>query len=412
MIASNKSTNLKRRLQRNFKLMFWVQAFVEIKVINVISTLFYLYRGLTLTQVFYTAITFSIVSLLSEVPSSYLADKWGRKKVIILSILASLIYWIVNIFAWSFPVFIFAISLLAFAHALMSGTDEALIYDTSKQLDNEGPDDKNQSLRRLGNYYSASRIFKIFVPLLAVIIAHNLNNAQYILVLGIDIIATLLALVLSVFLTEPRHSIKVEKIEAGVLKDAVKLFRRNTNLLRIMFNKSLIFIAVFILWRVSSQYFTSKDVPLLFIGIATSAFQLIGYCVIRNITKFLPHIKIEARINTINLFIATLLIFFFVLNLAQASMLMVLGVYVLILASEVIKGPIYSEIINKASSSYNRATTISLANFLKSILDVPLLFLSAYLVSLGYIYLFALVVVIAIVSTVFFPLKNNADPIS
>jgi MFS family permease len=82
----------REKLQRNLKLSFWIQALIEIKVINVISTLFLVHRGLTLPQVLSTAIVFSIVCLLTEIPSSYLADKWGRKKVIILSLISALVH--------------------------------------------------------------------------------------------------------------------------------------------------------------------------------------------------------------------------------------------------------------------------------------------------------------------------------
>ena len=393
---------LEHKLYRNFKLMFWVQALIEVKVINVISTLFYLYRGLSLTQIFYTAIIFSVVSLLSEVPSSYLADKWGRKKVIISAVLVSLIYWVVNIFAWSFPIFVLAISLYAFANALISGTDEALIYDTSKQLKIE-----NFSLKHLGNYYSARRIFKMIVPLLAVLIAHNLTNFQYIFVLSIDVVTTSIAVIISFFLTEPHHSMEVEQIEAGVLKDALKLFRQNTNLLRIMFNKSLVFIAVFMFWRINSEYFTSRGVSLFYLGVATSTYQFIIYGINRHIVKLLPRLVIEKRINIINLFVAILLTTFFIFNFIGAPNILLLIIFVFSLTAEMIRWPLFSEIINKVSSSYNRATTLSLANFLKSILDIPLLFFAAYLVNLGYSYLFALMVILAFIPVLLFPLKHD-----
>ena len=50
-----------------------------------------------------------------------------------------------------------------------------------------------------------------------------------------------------------------------------------------------------------------------------------------------------------------------------------------------IRWPFYSEIVNKRSKSFNRATTLSLHNFLKSILDIPLLLTSAYIISFGYL---------------------------
>ncbi|PIU73708.1 hypothetical protein COS78_00900 [Candidatus Shapirobacteria bacterium CG06_land_8_20_14_3_00_40_12] len=77
-------------LRRNFSLMFWLEALTEVKMINVVTAIFLVYRGISVAQIFYTTIVFSAVTLLTELPSSYLADKWGRKKVILLSLFFNL----------------------------------------------------------------------------------------------------------------------------------------------------------------------------------------------------------------------------------------------------------------------------------------------------------------------------------
>jgi MFS family permease len=114
--------------------MFWVNALTEVKVINVISTVFYIHRGLSLRAIFLTAIVFALANLLAEVPSSYLADKWGRKKMIIVSIVLSLVYWIINLFAHTEAQFLIGFAFFGLAFAFMSGTGEALIYDTKVAL--------------------------------------------------------------------------------------------------------------------------------------------------------------------------------------------------------------------------------------------------------------------------------------
>ena len=94
----------KIELKKNFSRMFWIQALMNVKVISVVSTLFYLHRGLTLSEIFYLTVVWAIVSLLFEIPSSYLADRWGRKKTILLGILLSLAHWVLFIFADNSPV--------------------------------------------------------------------------------------------------------------------------------------------------------------------------------------------------------------------------------------------------------------------------------------------------------------------
>ena len=95
------TTTRKQKLQRNLKLSFWIQALTEIRVINVVSTLFLVHRGLTLAQVLYTAVVFSIVCLITEIPSSEPARIGGKRKmlpfrwgsVILLQVLRKSYHW-------------------------------------------------------------------------------------------------------------------------------------------------------------------------------------------------------------------------------------------------------------------------------------------------------------------------------
>jgi len=371
-------------------------------VINVISTLFLVHRGLTLSQVLATAIVFSLVSLLTEIPSSYLADKWGRKKVIILSLVCSFVYWVINLFASSLPMFVLGFAFCGLSFSLMSGTDEAFVYDTTRELGEE----KN-SLKALGQYFSGRRIFKIIAPLLAVLIAKDLTENQFIFVLMIDVVATFFGIILSFFIVEPARFLSVEKMEAGVMKDAFKIIRSNPAIARAIFNRILLFIASFIIWRISSEFFINIGVSVILIGLSASFYHLVLFFSSRHIDKFLPRIAIERRINWLNYFFiislgATLVCLFLFPN-----KYLILFLYTFGIIFETTRGSLFSEYYNKQSCSYNRATTLSLANFMKSILDIPLLLLGAYLVTFSVNYIFVLSFVLGLIVIVFFSLSGK-----
>ena len=110
--------------------------------------LFYLSRGLNLSQIFYLAIVWSVVNILFEVPSSYLADNWGRKKTIVFGVALYVISCGWLIFAHSFWMLGLSVFFYALSNACFTGTDEALIYDTNRELGDGG-----DSLRRFGQYY-------------------------------------------------------------------------------------------------------------------------------------------------------------------------------------------------------------------------------------------------------------------
>jgi MFS family permease len=382
--------------------MFWIQALLNVKVINVISTLFYLHRGLTLSQIFYTAIVWSIMNLLFEIPSSYLADRWGRKKTIILGVMCALISWILMIFAHDFWMFILSFAFIALQFACFSGTDEAIVYDTTRELG----EDKN-SLRHLGKYYSARESFKILTPFVAVLIAKDLTENQFMILLGIDFFAGLAALILSLKLAEPRHYIDVEKQEAGVIKDAWKLIRSNWEIVRAILSKTIIFIAGFIIWRFHQKFFLDIGVSVMTIGIAWAIIHLFLFLYNQNIKYFLGRRDVSVQINFLNKFIAFIAAVFVLGLIFIENKYFFLVIFSLIMFLEVARWPLYSEFFNKRSKSFNRATTLSLANFLKSILDIPLLFIASILISKNITYPFILALILSLIVIVFFRLPKK-----
>ena len=95
----------REELQKNFKRMFWLKAFINIKLLNVALSIFYVARGLKLEQIFYLTVVWAVANLVFEVPSSYLADQWGRKKTLILAVLLFSSYYGIFFFANSFFLF-------------------------------------------------------------------------------------------------------------------------------------------------------------------------------------------------------------------------------------------------------------------------------------------------------------------
>jgi MFS family permease len=139
------STERINNLKKNSRYIFWVQALINVHIIQVVLTLFFISRGLTLAQVFYTGIVWAIVNLIFEVPSSYLADVWGRKKTIVLGTFLYALAPVCWIFADGPKLVMLGFVFYALSFACFSGSDEALVYDTAKELGEEG-----ESLNHLG----------------------------------------------------------------------------------------------------------------------------------------------------------------------------------------------------------------------------------------------------------------------
>lgn len=381
------SQKRKQKLQQNIKLLFWKKAFLNLKIINIVAVLFYVHRGLSLKEVFYLGVVWAIVNLIAEIPSSLLADRWGRKKTLLLGVTSFLVYSCIMVFAFSFVWFVLGFIFFAFSFACFSGTDEALLYDTKRELGQE-----KDSLDALSKHSSALQIFKIITPLLGAFIAKDLAEGQFLILIAIDIVGGLIALFLVMRLTEAHHYMDVEELERGVMYDAVQLLKKDRELIKIILNKTLVFIASFILWRYHQELLVGLGAQIVVLGAAWSLLHLTIFIIKRNISNWFGHDIIHA-INMLNiLFISGIIAFVFAFAYIGEPYILMF-IFLLIMLFETVRMPMFSELFNKRSSSFNRATTLSVVNFLKSIFDIPLLFISGWLVSTNLLspYIFSLV---------------------
>ena len=382
--------------------MFWIQALLNVKVISVILTLFYLHRGLALEDIFYLSIIWAISTILFEIPSSYMADMWGRKRTILVGIMFALLGWIFLLVGDSFVMFAIALVFSSLQFASFSGTDEALIYDSNKELGAH-----TESLRRLSHYYSGRNVLKIVTPLIAVFFAQDLLDWQFAVVISIDIVAVAISFVCALMLSEPHHYMDVTEQEAGIMTDAVMLIKNNPLLIRGIMSKTIVFIASFIIWRYHQDLFVHNlGISVIAVGCAWSVHHTVVFLWERYVTPRF-HGDVGKNIDIINMI--------FLLNtiVALASILMLDNIYaimvtvMLLFFVERIRMSLFSQFFNTASRSFNRATTISLSNFLKSLLDLPLLFIAAIIISRSSIYPFIFIVVLSSVVVVFFRLSSQ-----
>ncbi|MBM7580989.1 MFS transporter [Jeotgalibacillus terrae] len=96
----------------------------------VIERLFWEMRGMSVLDVVLTEIIFGIVMLSLEVPSGVLADRIGRKPLIVAGVFLEGLMFAVLLIADSFWQFGLAIGFSAAGAAFLSGAENALLYDS------------------------------------------------------------------------------------------------------------------------------------------------------------------------------------------------------------------------------------------------------------------------------------------
>jgi MFS family permease len=290
---------------------------------------------------------------------------------------------VILIFSHQFGFFAIAIFFASLQMAMFSGTDEAIIYDSAKELGNE-----DGSLKHLGNYFSSRNILKIIFPLIAVLIIKNLSDWQFIILILIDIIAGIGSLLFALFILEPKHYFKVEEQEGHILTHAIKLLRSDRTLLKAILTRTIVFIAMFIIWRFHQDFLLRLGFSVVSLGVMWAAIQFICFLANKYLIAKFPQTTVMHRINDFNFFLLIFILLEVFLIYFHTSKWYIMVFMALIFLFEQLRWPLYSQLYNQKSASFNRATTLSLSNFLKSILDLPLLFVGSILVGISPLYPF------------------------
>ena len=92
-------------------------------------------NGITLAQIAYLQIAYSITALLVEYPSGYIADKWSRKNVVLLGIAMTSAFYVIAYVRPTFNFLVVSEVLYAMGLAAMSGSFEGWVRSEARRAD-------------------------------------------------------------------------------------------------------------------------------------------------------------------------------------------------------------------------------------------------------------------------------------
>lgn len=134
------AANLKRyALSVAFTQFIWVYSFERV---------YALAMGLTVTQMVVLEVVYSALILLLDVPTGALADRWGRKPMLIAARVFTIFEFLLIGLATNVWWFLAAYTAAALGHVCHSGTENAFVYDSLLQEDRAGEFERVQG--RLG----------------------------------------------------------------------------------------------------------------------------------------------------------------------------------------------------------------------------------------------------------------------
>lgn len=134
-----------------------------------VMTLYYNYRGLTFFEISLIQSIGAAVTIILEIPSGWISDRYGHAFVLRISALCNVIAVLFLIFSDSFLFFLIAEIFSAVASAAQSGADTALFYDSLTKIGKKEEYSVirakirgRQSLIRIASRFTAPLIFSVF----------------------------------------------------------------------------------------------------------------------------------------------------------------------------------------------------------------------------------------------------------
>lgn len=256
---------------------------------------------------------------------------------------------------------------------------------------------------------SSGQIAGILSILIGAIIAKDLLEWQFILILLLSIAFGLAKLFLLFKLTNPKHYDSKEVEMLKHVKQGIKFLKATPALILLFMNETLLTIPIHILNNFNQPLFKDAEIAVIFIGIIYVINSLINTIVLQNVTKINKYFTRKQLVNITGIMI---LLGFLIAALLGAYWYMAVVSYLCIKTANAFRFPLFSQIKNEYIPSKSRATTLSLLSMIDSAFDV-IVFTSIGLIAnigLGAIFLGCSIVVFI---GLLFPVKiRNPDKIA
>lgn len=330
--------------------------FTSLEITVPIYVLFLLSNNLSMTQVMVLQTVYTIFIFLLEIPSGMFADFFGRKNSLIISSVFLTLAFITFGISELYFIFFIAAFFWAIAQSLRSGADTALLFDSLKLIN---------KTKYFPKYNGRSNSLEMLTLGFSAIIGGIIANYY-----GYRILFFISAFffIISVFIS---FSFKEPKFQTKIIKK--KYFTHIRNSLYFSYKNKIvkhfiIFFAFFgafalMLYYLIQPYFNQGEYANLIVGIAVA-----GYFLFCALGSFLAD-HIINKICSKKLVIIIILISLSIFSLISFVSTFIAIIFVFIhsfLAG--VAGILANNEINKETKSHNRATVLSILNFLQKMI--------------------------------------------
>lgn len=337
-----------KKLQSN---IWKLQAITIIKwflVLIPVIVLFYQENGLSMLEVVILQAVFSVVILITEIPSGYFADIVGRKHSIVIGAILGAIGMLIYTFSYGFWGFLLAETMLAIASGFFSGADSALLYDSMLELKQEKNYKKTQ-----GRIYASGSFSEGIASILGGFIA--IISLRHTIYVQAAIALIIIPLALSLTETKKREYEIPEGNLKEILKAAKYAFHDNKQIKWLMLFSGAVGTASFTVVWFTQPLWQNAGIPIIWFGLLWALLQFaVG------IASAKAH-QIEEKIGklkTLALMTPAFMLAYVLLGAIESPWILVLLVVFSVIRG--IKRILILAYINEATPPHRRATILSI----------------------------------------------------
>lgn len=250
-------------------LLIYIHTFLSTFILFYIcDTLFYIERGLSSSQyISFVGVAF-LIKLMLEIPFGIMADKYSKKKLLLISNLLFIISTIIFIHSHSYLTFLIAIIINAINNSLSSGIVNSILYENI-----ENKNDFNKILFYNSFFYNISYMIAMIVggfigQKIGLIYTYYITIIPFVL----DFI------VLCIIKVEGNQKGNKTPKNLSILKSGIHEVIHNSYLLKLIIISSVIFSGIKLVEESHPEYSANIGISVFIIGVYT-AFILL-FCII------------------------------------------------------------------------------------------------------------------------------------
>ncbi|HLC56485.1 MAG TPA: MFS transporter [Candidatus Nanoarchaeia archaeon] len=340
-------------LNRNIKIAY-VQAFLsQMAFFLPVVTLFFndIVKSITLVGLLFSIQ--AIVMIIFEVPTGALADLFGKKNMLVIAGFFTVVAFTLLAFSTNFYMLVLFSIIFAFKNTLTSGTQEAVIYDSLKELKRE-----NEYKKLLGRWNVLAMIGATIGGVAGGFMASKFIRLPFLLSIPLAVIY----LILFILTIEPEYKKQQHNNVFKQMHSSVKILISNKQLLLLSLYGLFSFGIAESSYHLTQIFYDFVKLPVAYFGIVAAFGAFMGAF------GSLLSYKLSNKFGDNKTLIVSKILDGIMLVLATIFLGYVGIIFMIILAFfRAIGSPIVSHLLNKQIESKNRATILSINSLLMNI---------------------------------------------